>query len=324
LKKRYLDKSKMGVSILGLGCMGMSWAYGKSDDKESIATIHLALDLGVTFFDTSDMYGNGENERLLAKAFKEKRSQAIIATKFGVVRTKEGGSVNGRPEYVREACHASLKRLLMDYVDLYYLHRVDPNTPIEETVGAMSELVKEGKARFIGLSEASAQTIRRANSVHPITALQSEYSLWSRDVEEQILPTCRELGIGFVPYSPLGRGFLTGRFQNSAEISSDDNRRNHPRFQEENFKKNIELVKTIEGIAQGKDCTASQISLAWVLAQGEDIVPIPGTKQRKYLRENIDSIKIELSDEDMAELNSIAENVHGNRYNDDAMRRVNI
>jgi len=282
MKKRYLGKGRLEVSALGLGCMGMSEFYGPADEAESIATIRRALDLGVDFFDTSDLYGAGANEELLGRALKGRRNEAVVATKFGIIRA---GGVNGRPQYVKQACEASLKRLGMDHIDLYFLHRVDPETPTEDTVGAMAQLVREGKARCIGLSEASPKTILRANSVHPITALQTEYSLWTRDLEADILPTCRELGIGLVAYSPLGRGFLTGQIRRVEDLAPKDWRRNVPRFQGENFHRNLEAVKVLEQIAKEKGRTPSQLALAWVLAQGDDIVPIPGTKRRKYLQE---------------------------------------
>jgi aryl-alcohol dehydrogenase-like predicted oxidoreductase len=314
-----LGKQGLNVSKLGLGCMGMSDFYGPRDDDQSIAVIHHALERGLNFLDTADMYGVGRNEELIARAVQGQRDAFVIATKFGNMRDPDTGAflgVNGKPEYVKSACEASLKRLEVDHIDLYYQHRVDPNTPIEDTVGAMAELVKEGLVRYLGLSEAAPATIRRAHAVHPISALQTEYSLWSRDPEDEILSVCRELGIGFVAYSPLGRGFLTGQIKRFSDFAPDDWRRSNPRFQGENFEKNLELVKKVEALAAQKGCTPGQLALAWLCAQGEDIVPIPGTKRRAYLDENIDALEVQLSAEDLAELERIAPRgvAAGDRY----------
>jgi aryl-alcohol dehydrogenase-like predicted oxidoreductase len=311
---------ELSVSEIGLGCMGMSEFYGTGDEAESIGTIHKALDLGINFLDTADMYGPFTNEKLVGKAIKERRDEVVLATKFGNQRKPDGTRlrVNGTAEYAREAIDASLERLGVDHIDLYYLHRVDPTVEIEETVGAMAEMVKAGKVRYIGLSEASPETIRRAHKVHPITALQTEYSLWSREPEDEIFKTVRELGIGFVSYSPLGRGFLTGQIKSVDDFAEDDFRRHSPRFQGENFEKNLELVKKIEEMAKNKNITASQFALAWVLAQGNDIVPIPGTKRVKYLEENAGATNVTLSADELAEINSIAPKgaTAGDRYAD--------
>jgi aryl-alcohol dehydrogenase-like predicted oxidoreductase len=332
LEERSVDQRNLGseglvVSELGLGCMGMSEFYGTGDEEESVTTIHRAIELGITFLDTADMYGPFTNEKLVGKAIADRRDEVVLATKFGNVRGEDGSflGVSGKPDYVREACDASLSRLGVDHIDLYYQHRVDPETPIEETVGAMKELVEAGKVRYLGLSEAGAETIRKAHAVHPISALQSEYSLFTRDVEDEILPTVRELGIGFVPYSPLGRGFLTGRWRSLEDMPEDDTRSaRFPRFAEENFKKNLELADRVREVADGKGITPGQLALAWLLEQGDDIVPIPGTKRREYLEENAGAAGVTLTEDDLASIEEAMPrgSAAGERYSEEQMRAV--
>ena len=327
MEKRALGRQGLRVSALGLGCMGMSEFYGAGDEKESIATIHRALELGIDFLDTADVYGPHLNEELVGRAIKGKRDKVVLATKFGIVRdpaNKMLRGINGKPDYVRSACDASLKRLGVDTIDLYYQHRVDPQTPIEDTVGAMAELVRAGKVRYLGLSEAGSATLRRAVKVHPIAALQTESSLWSRDPGTELLPLCRELGITFVAYSPLGRGFLTGQIRRPEDLAGNDWRRHSPRFQGENFQKNLDLVAQVQAIAKEKGCSAAQLALAWVMAQGKDLVPIPGTKRRKYLEENIGAADVELTPDEMSMLDAALapEKVSGPRYNAERMAQV--
>jgi aryl-alcohol dehydrogenase-like predicted oxidoreductase len=326
--RRQLGRDGPEVSAIGLGCMGMSEFYGSGNDEQSIATIHHALDQGVTFLDTADMYGPFKNEELVGRAIRGRRDQVFLATKFANVRGPNGEflGVRGDPEYVRSACEASLKRLGIDTIDLYYQHRVDPNVPIEDTVGEMARLKDEGKIRYLGLSEAAPQTIRRAHSTHPITAVQTELSLWSRDAEAEVIPTVRELGIGYVAYSPLGRGFLTGQFKSADDFAEDDFRKNHPRFQGENFQRNLDLVREVEQMAREKGCTAAQLALAWVLAQGEDIVPIPGTRHIKYLDENIDALEVKLTSADLKRLDEILPPgaAAGTRYHARGMESINL
>ena len=320
MQARQLGSQGLAVSAIGLGCMGMSEFYGAGDEAESIATIHRALELGVTFLDTADMYGPFTNEKLVGRAIADRRDQVVLATKFGNERSEDGQflGVNGKPEYVRQCCDASLQRLGVDYIDLYYQHRVDTSVPIEETIGAMAELVQQGKVRYLGMSEAAPATIRRAQAVHPISALQTEYSLWSRDPEDEILPTVRELGIGFVAYSPLGRGFLSGQIKSLDDLAPDDYRRRSPRLQGENFNKNLQLVERVQQMAAEKQVTPSQLALAWLLAQGQDVVPIPGTKRRQYLEENAAAVDVTLTPEELARIDEVAPKgfAAGDRYPD--------
>jgi aryl-alcohol dehydrogenase-like predicted oxidoreductase len=321
MEKRKIGNSELMASALGLGCMGMSEWYGPTNDEESLATIRLAFDSGLNFFDTADVYGNGHNEKLLGKALKKIRQQVVLATKFGFLPNEAG--LNGRPEYLKKACDASLQRLGTDYIDLYYLHRIDPQVPLAESVGAMADLVSEGKVRYLGLSEVSATSLKIANAVHPITALQSEYSIWVRDIEMDILGACRELGVAVVPYSPLGRGFLTGQLSTPAQFGEKDYRKDIPLFQGENFEANLGIVRELENIAVAKNCTAAQVALAWLSARGDDIFPIPGTKRRKYLEENIASLQLILGADELDRIDRVSLLVQGKRKNDAGMEMVN-
>src|SRR5579864_5197927 len=326
LEHRTLGKNGPSVSAIGLGLMSLSGVYGESDDAAAIDLIHYAIERGVDFLDSADLYGWGHNEELLGRALKGRRDKVVLSTKFGQVKTATGQGVDGRPAYVQQACEASLKRLGVEVVDLYYQHRVDPTVPIEDTVGAMARLVDQGKVRYLGLSEAAPQTIRRAHKVHPIAALQTEYSLWTRDPESGVIPTCRELGITFVAYSPLGRGFLTGKIQSLDDLAPNDWRRRNPRFEQQNLQRNLDLAKRVENLAREKKCTPAQLALAWLLQQGEDIVPIPGTKRQKYLEENIAAASVQLSADDLARIEKAAPQgaAAGERYPDEGMRRVNL
>ena len=320
MKRQTIGNSELVASCIGLGCMGMSEWYGPTNDEESRATIQSAFDMGLNFFDTADVYGNGHNETLLGSAVKKIRQEVVLATKFGFLPSESG--LNGRPDYVKQACDASLSRLGTDYIDLYYLHRIDPQVPLTETVGAMADLVSEGKVRYLGLSEVSAASLKSANSIHPITALQSEYSIWVRDLEQEIIATCRVLGVAMVPYSPLGRGFLTGKLSDPEQFGEKDYRKDIPMFQAGNFEANLNIVKIVEEIASSKNCKAGQVALAWLNAQGEDIFPIPGTKRRTYLKENIDSLQINLTTDDLSRINRASMQVRGKRKNDAGMQMV--